>query len=63
LRDQIQQQEAALKTNSTFIDDELINAEMERHQNELRRNMQQAEKEYVEKKHECNNFLSGTLKK
>jgi hypothetical protein len=63
LQDQIQRQEAALKTNSSFIDDELINAEMEKQQNELRRKMQQAEKEYIEKKHECNNFLSGTLKK
>jgi hypothetical protein len=37
---QIQQQEAALKTNSAFIDDELLKAETEKQQNELRRNMQ-----------------------
>ncbi|MGE5106671.1 MAG: hypothetical protein ACM3H8_03950 [Sphingobacteriales bacterium] len=60
---QIQQQEAALKTNSTLIDDTLINTETEKRQNELRRNMQQVEKEYIDARYECHNFLSGTLKK
>lgn len=58
-----QRQEMALKTNNAFIDDALLTAETEKQQNELRRIMQQTEKEYIEKKHECNNFLSGTMKK
>jgi hypothetical protein len=60
---EIEQQEATLKTDNTFIDDSLIDTETEKQQNGLRRSMQQAEREYVDKKHECNNFLSGTLKK
>ncbi len=63
LQVQIQQQEAALKTDSKLIDDTLINIETEKQQNQLRRNMQQTEKEYIDTKHECYNFLSGTLKK
>lgn len=63
LQVQIQQQEAALKTNSTLIDNALINTETEKQQNELRCNMQQTEKEYIDTKYGCYNFLSGTLKK
>jgi uncharacterized coiled-coil protein SlyX len=62
LQKQILRQEAALKTNSTLVDDTLINPETEKLQNELRRNMQQIEKEYIDTKYECYNFLSGTLK-
>ena len=60
---EIQQQETALKTDSTFIDDTLIKNETENRQVELRRKMQSAEKEYIDVKFECYNFLSGTLKK
>src|SRR5665647_1505768 len=60
---EIQQQETALKTDSTFIDDTLIKNETENRQVELRRKMQSAEKEYIDIKFECYNFLSGTLKK
>ncbi|MDP4261361.1 MAG: hypothetical protein Q8941_02410 [Bacteroidota bacterium] len=63
LQEQIQQQEAALKTDSALVDDTLINPETETHQNELRRNMQRTEKEYIDTKYACYNFLSGTLKK
>lgn len=63
LRAQIRKQEAALKTDRTFIDDTLINTETEKRQNELRRNMQLTEKEYIDTKYECYNFLSGTLKR
>ena len=59
----IQQQKIVLKTDNAFIEDALLTAETEKQQNELRRIMQQTEKEYIEKKHECNNFLSGTMKK
>ena len=59
----IQQQKIVLKTDNAFIEDALLTAETEKQQNELRRIMQQTEKEYIQKKHECNNFLSGTMKK
>jgi|SRR5665647_1991833 len=63
LQIEIQQQEAALKTDSTLIDDTLINNETEKRQVELRSKMQAAEKEYIDVKFDCYNFLSGTLKK
>jgi hypothetical protein len=59
----IQQQETALKTDSTLIDNALINNETEQQQIELRRRMKAAEKEYIDIKFDCYNFLSGTLKK
>jgi hypothetical protein len=63
LQIEIEQQEAALKTDSTLIDDTLINDKTEKQQAELRRKMQAAVKEYIDVKFDCNNFLSGTLKK
>lgn len=63
LETDIQQQEAALKTDSTLIDNTLINDEIEKRQLELRNQMQAAEKEYIDVKFDCYNFLSGTLKK
>ena len=59
----MKEQEAVLKTDSTLIDDTLINTETEKRQNELRRKMQAAEKEYIDVKFDCYNFLSETLKK
>ncbi len=59
----IQHQEESLKTDSTLIDDTLINNETEKGQVELRRKMQAAEKEYIDVKYDCYNFLSETLKK
>lgn len=63
LQAQIKQQESSLKTDSTLIEDAQIKAEMEQHQNELRRSMQQIEKEYIDVKYACYNFLSETLRK
>jgi hypothetical protein len=63
LRVDIQQQQASLKTDSTLIDDSLIRAGIEKKQNELRRSMQQIEKEYIDAKYDCYNFLSDTLRK
>ena len=60
---QIERQESALKTDSRLLDDTLINAELEKQQDDLRRLMQEAEKEYIAKKHSCINFLSGIMKK
>ncbi|MDB5275671.1 hypothetical protein QWZ08_13185 [Ferruginibacter paludis] len=63
LRRQIQKQVAALKTDSTFIDNTRINTETANKQNELRLYMQQAEREYIDAKYSCSGFLSATLKK
>lgn len=63
LQAQIKQQESSLKTDSTLIEDAQIKAEIEQHQNELRRSMQQIEKEYIDVKYACYNFLSETLRK
>jgi len=63
LQIEIQQQRLSIQTDSTFIEDKLINIETEKRQNELRRKMQHAEKEYVDAKYECQGFLSRTLKK
>lgn len=63
LLDQFQTQKAALKQNSNFIDDTLVNAEIEKHQNALRKFMQQSEKKYIDIKHECSGFISDTLRK
>ena len=63
LQIEIQQQEAVFKTDSTLVDNTLINNETEKRQAELRRKMQTAEKEYIDVKFDCYNFLSQTLKK
>ena len=63
LLEQFQKQRAALKQDSNLIDDTLINAEVEKHQNALRKFMQQSEKEYIDIKHECSGFISDTLRK
>jgi hypothetical protein len=63
LQKAIQQQQAVLKTDSKLVDDTLINNEAEKRQAGLRRMMQAAEKEYIDVKFDCYNFLSGTLKK
>jgi hypothetical protein len=59
----MKEQEAVLKTDSTLIDDTLINTETEKQQNELRRKILVAEKEYIDVKFDCYNFLSETLNK
>ena len=63
LHEELYQQETKLKTDSTLVDNSLISAEMEKQQNALRRRMQAAEKEYIDVKYACYDFLSGTLKK
>ena len=59
---EIEKQETGLRKNSTYIDDNSISVETESRQNELRRKMYEAEKEFVDKKFECSNFLSATLR-
>lgn len=63
LEAEIKKQEVIFKTNSSFIEDNLISTETEKSQNDLRRKMQAIEKEYIDVKFECYNFLSATLKK
>lgn len=63
LLEQFQKQRVALKQDSNLIDDTLINAEVEKHQNALRKFMQQSEKDYIDIKHECSGFISDTLRK
>jgi hypothetical protein len=60
---QIQQQLKAFKTNGNLIANADINAEAEKQQNKFRQSMQETEKEYVDTKYACYNFLSDTLKK
>lgn len=63
LLDRFQKQKAVLKQDSKLIDDTLINAEIEKHQNALRKFMQRSEKEYIDVKHECSGFISDILRK
>lgn len=63
LQVRIRQQQSSLKTDSTLIDDSLIKTGIEKQQNDLRRNMQQTEKEYIDAKYACADFLSETLRK
>lgn len=60
---EIHDQEEALKTDDTLIDNTQINDDIEKRQMELRRKIQATEKEYIDIKFDCYNFLSGTLKK
>jgi hypothetical protein len=58
---EIQQQETLLKTeDKQFTADKLRNSKQSQHV--LRINMQAAEKEYIDVKFSCHDFLSGTLK-
>jgi hypothetical protein len=60
---EIHQQEAALMSDSIPVDDTFIPLETEKKQHELRHKMQATEKEYVDVKFDCYNFLSGILNK
>ncbi len=64
LHDAINRQGAALRTDGYLVDnEELINSDTEKYQKQLRHSMQQVEKEYIDIKFNCYNFLSSTLKK
>jgi len=63
LQSVIRKQEAGIKTDSTLKEDSSIDTETERTQAGLRAKMQKAEKEYIDIKFGCYQFLSGTLKK
>jgi exonuclease VII large subunit len=63
LSDQLEKQRSLLKKNDDVIDDTMISSEIEKHQNALRKFMQQSEKKYIGIKHDCSNFISQTLGK
>ena len=56
-------QQQLLKKEDLLIEDEMISVVMDQNQKTLRDKVQQAEKEYIDVKHHCNEFLSATLKK
>lgn len=62
LQIKMDQQQGALKTGSTYIDNGLIDEEIEQRQLDLRQKMLAAGKEYIDVKFTCNEFLSGILK-
>jgi uncharacterized coiled-coil protein SlyX len=59
----IEKQHAVLKTDHMLIDNSLIDEDTNKRQNELRQQMEQAEKFYLEVKYACYQFLSESLKK
>lgn len=63
LEKDIEQQEKAIKEDVILIDDEMITASIKENQNLLRAKTQKTEREYIDAKHECNEFLSAILKK
>jgi len=62
LQSEIKEQEIALISDSTLADDKSINDSMIQRQDLLRRNMQAAEKEYIDVKYNCHYFLSHLYK-
>jgi hypothetical protein len=62
LQESIVRQDQKLKTDDSLIDDALINKETANQQDNLRSQMQAAEKEYIDVKFGCYHFLSDILK-
>ena len=63
LEERIHQQEKVLKPDNILIEDGLVSPEMDHTQTELRQNTLTAEKEFIDIKYYCHDFLSDTLKK
>jgi U3 small nucleolar ribonucleoprotein component len=63
LQNEITEQSSSLQLDGKLKDDSLITNSYESKQFEIRQNINKIEKEYVDKKLNCYNFLSGTLKK
>lgn len=62
LLESIEEQEAELKTDGQLLEDALINFETEKLQSELRQKMKGVEKKFINVKHDCNSFLTESLK-
>ena len=56
-------QEELLKKNGAFLEDHAMDPQTEANQTDLRRRMKETEKEYIDVKFNCANFLLETLKK
>jgi hypothetical protein len=63
LQNEIQEQSSTLQSDGKLKDDALISNGYELQQFEIRQKMNKVEKEYIDKKLDCYNFLSATLKK
>ena len=63
LQKRILEQKGWLKTDSTFIDDTTIKTETDEEQKQIRKKMEEIEKEYIDVKYGCYQFLSETLNK
>ena len=63
LEERIHHQELTLKPENILIEDALLTTEMEQIQTELRQHTLTAEKEFIDIKYYCHDFLSDTLKK
>ena len=63
LQNEISQQSSSLQLDGKLKDDSFITNTYETKQFEIRQNIYKLEKEYVDKKISCFNFLSWTLKK
>ena len=63
LQNEIQEQSGTLQSDGKLKDDSLISNDYELQQFEIRQKMNKVEKEYIDKKLKCYNFLSETLKK
>lgn len=59
----IEKQHTTLKGDNTLVDNTQIDEEINERQNELRQQMEQAEKFYLVVKYACFQFLSESLKK
>ena len=63
LQKRIMEQEGWLKTDSTFIDNAAIKGETDEEQKQIREKIQEIEREYIDVKYGCYEFLSETLNK
>ncbi len=63
IQNEIQEQSGSLQSDGKLKDDALITNEYELKQFDIRLRMNTVEKDYVDKKLNCYNFISTTLKK
>ena len=62
LQNEIQEQSSSLQSDGKLKEDALISNDYELKQFEIRQKMNIVEKDYIDKKLNCYNFLSATLK-
>lgn len=59
----IEKQDHLLRTDSTLVEDDSINDDINDRQESIRNSMQEAEKKFIDVKFDCYRFISQTLKK